>query len=303
MSADRLPLVAADERNDVGCFTSFSTCRYGTFGSFDLTKLRAEFGHEFLNCLYAGCLFKCSLLSSEAKWDIIWNNQLITRFSYLELETATGEEGEPDQRIRRSCQRYESEIRTDIKACITVMWGAICWATAQNPRETLLSAACIRRTCLNGSLRDCLDGGPRGDVWSGMLGLQSPFELLGGLEYLHEDRQSPRILHRDVKCLKCFTGWEFGEPKQEVMISGFFMKYGSTSLQDSEQSEFRFFADPIICKGSFEEDENQVMNIPWQKKCLLLDPDSRPTMSEDCSASLQLLPQIIKSKMGDFPGK
>nr|GME17397.1 receptor-like serine/threonine-protein kinase NCRK isoform X1 [Ipomoea batatas] len=64
-------------------------------------------------------------------------------------------------------------------------------------------------------------------------------------------------------------------------------------LQDSEQVSSGF-ADPNL-QGEFEEDEMQVMTF-LAKECLLLDPDSRPTMSE----IVQLLSTIApdqKSKM------
>nr|GMD27225.1 receptor-like serine/threonine-protein kinase NCRK isoform X1 [Ipomoea batatas] len=69
--------------------------------------------------------------------------------------------------------------------------------------------------------------------------------------------------------------------------------WAAPHLQDSEQVSSGF-ADPNL-QGEFEEDEMQVMTF-LAKECLLLDPDSRPTMSE----IVQLLSTIApdqKSKM------
>lgn len=72
----------------------------------------------------------------------------------------------------------------------------------------------------------------------------------------------------------------------------------SPHLQDSQQVNSDF-ADPNL-QGEFEEDEMQVMAY-LAKECLLLDPDSRPSMSEVVQILSTIAPDQ-KSKRKNFLG-
>ncbi|XP_031123265.1 receptor-like serine/threonine-protein kinase NCRK isoform X2 [Ipomoea triloba] len=255
--ADRLPLVAADERNDVGCFTS-CTCRYGAvsemhspnkwifskgvFVALLLCSVLATLASVALMLFYIhrrnkysidppkfsseqetsfGCLFSVPRLFRSK---VGTSYGTITRFSYLELETATGkfscsnligvggsscvyrgelkdgravavkkikgEEGEPD---RESSFLSEIELISRLHHCHVVPLLGYCSERHGKRSLRLL----VFEYMPNGSLRDCLDGASgRRLEWNARVAIA--LGAARGLEYLHE-AAAPRILHRDVK--------------------------------------------------------------------------------------------------------
>ncbi|XP_027340356.1 receptor-like serine/threonine-protein kinase NCRK isoform X5 [Abrus precatorius] len=114
----------------------------------------------------------------------------------------------------------------------------------------------------NGNLRDRLDGifGKKMD-WSTRVTIA--LGAARGLEYLHE-AAAPRILHRDVK-------------STNILLDKNWQAKAATRLQDNRRV-ITELADPQL-KGNFPEEEMQIMAF-LAKECLLLDPDTRPTMSE-----------------------
>ncbi|KAE8712712.1 Receptor-like serine/threonine-protein kinase NCRK [Hibiscus syriacus] len=133
----------------------------------------------------------------------------------------------------------------------------------------------------NGNLRDCLDG-ISGETMSWETCVRVAIGAARGLEYLHEEA-APKILHRDVK-------------STNIIQDKNWRAKATPRLQDSKQVSSEL---PDSClKGNFPEEEMQVMAY-LAKECLLLDPDTRPTMIEVVQILSTIAPD--KSKRRNIP--
>ncbi|XP_019413753.1 PREDICTED: receptor-like serine/threonine-protein kinase NCRK isoform X6 [Lupinus angustifolius] len=125
-----------------------------------------------------------------------------------------------------------------------------------------------------GNLRDCLDGVAGNNLdWATRVTIA--IGAARGLEYLHE-AADPRILHRDVK-------------SSNILLGENWHAKAVPRLQDRRRVITELI-DPKL-NGNFPEEEVQIMAY-LARECLLLDPDTRPTMSE----VVQILSSISPGK-------
>ncbi|KAL0417708.1 UNVERIFIED_CONTAM: Receptor-like serine/threonine-protein kinase NCRK [Sesamum radiatum] len=168
----------------------------------------------------------------------------------------------------------EIELISRLHHCHVVPLLGYCSAHQGKHAERLLVFEYIPngnlRECLDGDLGQCLDWNTRVAIALG---------AARGLEYLHE-AAAPRILHRDVK-------------STNILLDEKWRAKATPRLHDSKRV-IGELPDPRL-KGNFQDEEMQVMAY-LAKECLLLDPDSRPSMTEVVQILSTIAPNKSKRK-------
>ncbi|CAL0332293.1 unnamed protein product [Lupinus luteus] len=303
------PKVAADGHSN-NCFKSCN-CTWGTFPSFHLESSvtgASETDFEFYEktsrflvtlLFYLGCFQKICFLFGSQKETFYGN---IIQFSFAELENAT-ENFSASNLIGLGGSSYvyrgrlkdgsnvavkklkdkgrledDSEFITEASSLPSRSVGRILLRIKRKTSSKITDLG-MAKNLRGDDIAGCPDSPAR---MQGTFGYFAPEYAIVGRASLESD-----VFSFGVVLLELISGRQpihKSAGKEESLVI-----WASPRLQDSKRVVTEL-ADPRL-KGNFPEEEVQIMAY-LAKECLLLDPDTRPTMSE----VVQILSSISPAK-------